>query len=151
MLLCIPLTIPICKNGFYELLLPWNFMKKLITISLAVLYLAISSGVVVNLHYCMGELADIALGHSQSDKCNGCGMANEGCCYDDVKVIKLQDSQQLFTAQVDIAKVEALLLVHQPSFNLHMTGQKSSLSQNNHSPPVIGDISLSILNCVFRI
>jgi hypothetical protein len=126
-------------------------VKKFFTISLAVIYLAISSGVVINLHYCMGELADIAFGHSQTDKCPSCGMENKGCCHDDVKVIKLQDTHQVFNTQVDFAKVEALLPAYPSAFNWHLPVPNASLTLNNHSPPIAGDIPLSILNCVFRI
>ncbi|MGL6269560.1 MAG: HYC_CC_PP family protein, partial [Chitinophagaceae bacterium] len=55
-------------------------LKKFFAISLAIVYLAISSGVVLNIHYCMGEIAEVAFGQHKSDKCGQCGMENDGCC-----------------------------------------------------------------------
>jgi hypothetical protein len=62
---------------------------------LAILYLFIASGVVVNLHYCMGKRAAVSLGYNHNDGCGKCGMKNtKGCCHDEYKVVKLQDSHQ---------------------------------------------------------
>jgi len=94
-------------------------LKKLLAISLAVVYLAISSGVVVNIHYCMGEIAEVALGHKSSDKCGKCGMENEGCCHDDVKVVKIQDSQSLTSLPADIVKAEFLAESYPAIFRIH--------------------------------
>ena len=127
-------------------------MKKFLVISLACIYLAISSGVVVNLHYCMGKLAEIALAKSQSGKCGKCGMENTGCCHDDTKIVKLQDSHQLNSIQVDIAKAEAIAPAQVPNFDCSLMDECSHSQLKNHSPPDITDkLSLTLLNCVFRI
>ena len=76
-------------------------LKKHIASCLAVLYLVLSSGIVVNLHYCCGELETITMvtehtscSDDAADSC--CGVedlsktADDGCCDDDV--INLNDS-----------------------------------------------------------
>ena len=126
-------------------------MKRFVAISLAVIYFSISSGIVINVHYCMGRVADIAFGDNESDKCPKCGMENKGCCHDDVKVVKLQDSHQLFNNHVEIAKAEALIPEYSSVFNWQIASNDTDPVQRNHSPPLTGDIPLSILNCVFRI
>jgi hypothetical protein len=126
-------------------------LKKLLAISLAVVYLAISSGVVVNIHYCMGEIADVVLGHKSSDTCGKCGMENQGCCHDDVKVVKIQDAQSVATVITDFAKAEAQV----PAFHEHSYASSilpvSIIVQTAHAPPGKAEVPLNIRYCVFRI
>jgi hypothetical protein len=67
-------------------------LKKLAIILTSILYLAMSAGMVVSAHYCMGDLADISLGHNTAEKCDDCGMDNNGCCHDEVKICRITDA-----------------------------------------------------------
>jgi hypothetical protein len=126
-------------------------LKKFLAISLAVVYLAISSGVVMNIHYCMGEIAEVAFGQKSSDKCGQCGMENEGCCHDDVKVVKIQDSQSLTSINADFTKAEIVAQSY-PDLSLAVIILPLSIDpQTADSPPGKTEIPLNILNCVFRI
>ena len=73
---------------------PDNFvlLRRFIIILTAILYLAMSTGMVLSAHYCMGDLADVSLGHDTAEKCADCGMDNNGCCHDDVKVFRITDA-----------------------------------------------------------
>jgi hypothetical protein len=126
-------------------------VKKFFAISLAVVYLAISSGVVVNIHYCMGEVAEVALGHDTSDTCGKCGMENDGCCHDDVKVVKIQDAQSITGIPVDFVKsyaqVESFFI---PDVITPFVSVSAPVEKAN-APPGKGQVSLCIKNCVFRI
>jgi hypothetical protein len=64
-------------------------MLKFVGILVAMMYMTVTSGVVINIHYCMGEVATVELGHNSQDSCSQCGMDNSGCCHDDVQVVKL--------------------------------------------------------------
>ena len=60
---------------------------------LAFLYLGLSSGIVKNLHYCMGELSNVAYGYDNEESCGSCGMKEkQGCCSTELKIVKLEDS-----------------------------------------------------------
>ncbi len=127
------------------------YVKKFLAISLAVVYLAISSGVVVNIHYCMGKVAEVALGHDTSDKCGKCGMENDGCCHDDVKVVKIQDTHSVSNIHTDFVKAQAIaeaypMLLH----TAHLTNL-ASVAETSNAPPGKGQVPLTIQNCVFRI
>ena len=72
-------------------------MRKL-TFSLVVaVYLLLSTGVVVQLHYCMDRLAAIGLFTSDHQAtCDDCGMEmdqDNDCCHDQTDVIKLVQDQ----------------------------------------------------------
>ena len=70
-------------------------MKKVAIVILAFLYLGLTTGVVKNLHYCMGELSNVNYGYDSHGACGKCGMQEqEGCCNTEFKVVKLDDSHQ---------------------------------------------------------
>ena len=126
-------------------------MKKAFALIIAVLYLAVSSGLAVQIHHCMGKIADFSFGPSKTDKCTSCGMPKSAgsCCKDELKFVKLQDSYKLLNVNYELAVPEAdLPNIHYLS-NVHTIARISLFNGKGHSPPPIP--SLCILNCVFRI
>jgi hypothetical protein len=69
-------------------------MKRLITFLVAVFYLGVSSGIALQVHYCMDEVAAFTLLPADSDKCDTCGMKGNSCCRDEITFIKLQDAHK---------------------------------------------------------
>ena len=62
------------------------------------LYFVVSTGFVVSVHFCMDEVNAVELGASEEDDCGKCcKTANDynGCCKDEVKVLKMQADQLL--------------------------------------------------------
>ena len=94
-------------------------MKRLITLFIALIYLVMSTGFVMNSHYCMGKLSSIELGRSEAKKCI-CGMRidsakKNNCCHSKIEVVKLEDSHKLTTSTVVLPYFfEAVI----PSFQL---------------------------------
>jgi hypothetical protein len=73
-------------------------MKKLAASILLLIYIVVSTGFVVSVHYCMDQLNSVELGHVTDSKCNDCGMIiedSDGCCKDEVKVMKMQVDQAI--------------------------------------------------------
>jgi len=61
-------------------------------------YLGVTTGVVINFHYCMEKLASAKLFDTKSKKCGKCGMHMEdsdGCCRDEVKIVKMKKINRL--------------------------------------------------------
>jgi hypothetical protein len=55
-------------------------MKKLLLTCLSVVYLLMSIGAGIHVHYCMGQLVSASIG-PQKDRCSRCGMTSKkGCC-----------------------------------------------------------------------
>lgn len=131
-------------------------MKKLSIFILAICYLAVSSGVVISQHFCMNRLDSVQWFASQTpDECGRCGMSMEdahGCCHDQVDLVKLQnDQQQAFATFFQFSAPAvlppspvALLLSPFPSQDIYIDNLA-------HSPPLLPDDDLCILNSVFRI
>ncbi len=120
---------------------------------LAALYLAVSSGVIVNTHYCMGRISEVVFGRDDSgNNCDKCGMkAADGCCHDEVKVVKLADSHSLVQQNVDISKAPALVPVYAAIAENESVNTESVLVYGIHGPPHIYSVPLNVLHCNFRI
>jgi hypothetical protein len=69
-------------------------MKKWFVSILAILYFTVSSGMVVNIHYCMGKLSKVQLDIAAKDLC-ACKKSSSkkkmACCDTKYEVIKIQD------------------------------------------------------------
>jgi hypothetical protein len=99
----------------------------------------------------MGKIATVALGQKSSNKCGKCGMENDGCCHDDVKVVKIQDTQSITSFLVDFVKAQASVHSHHQPDHFSNIITLSTIVETAKSPPLKGQIQLTIKNCVFRI
>ena len=126
-------------------------MKKITIAILAIIYLTVSSGVAMSIHYCMGKVASVDLMHT-SDKCDKCGMKKtpHGCCKDEFKIVKLSDSHKLISNDIKIDAPIAVIDNSKSIFDTEFISSNVRSDYNNHSPPASG-ISLNILYRVFRI
>jgi hypothetical protein len=127
-------------------------MKKFIIAILAILYLGVSSGIAMEIHYCMGKKAGVEFYGSGNDKCGKCGMKGKGgCCSDEHKFYKLNDSHKIVSNSLSF---EAPFTIIDNSFSAYLFHSATDLltgGLNNHSPPVYSGPSACILNCIFRI
>ena len=127
-------------------------MKKLSIAILAIIYLGVSSGIAMNIHYCMGKLSSVELMHS-NDKCSKCGMkyGKNSCCNDKFKIVKLTDSHKIISNDINVFTPVAILDNSKNIFDTDFHNAQIITLFNNHSPPISQGISLCILNSVFRI
>ena len=124
-------------------------MKRISTIILLLVYVTVTSGLVLNIHYCMGELSNVAINTETKNTCSTCGMENEGCCHDDVKMVKLTDSHQSTWIQDDLFQISVPDIEPQNTPVPVIAKEQTLFAEQIHSPP--GSPSRSILFCVFRI
>ncbi len=126
-------------------------MKKFLIVTLAIIYLGVSSGFAMTIHYCMGKVSSVEL-LSDKDKCGKCGMKpGTGCCKDDFKIFKLNDAHKLISNDINIFTPVAILDNSKNYFDAKYFGTEVTGDYKNNSPPITQGISLCILNCVFRI
>ena len=127
--------------------------KILVAISLLV-YFTVSTGFVINLHYCMDEMASVELSHEKSDKCGKCGMPKkdkDGCCRDEVKVVKL-NQDQLVSSFVNFQFSSPIIQVSFSEYQLTDFNRSFSYtSYKAHAPPLLGAPDTYLVNRVFRI
>ncbi|BAV09774.1 hypothetical protein SAMN05421788_1011207 [Filimonas lacunae] len=131
-------------------------MKKLVVAILAVLYLGVSSGATLHLHFCMGKLLGVSLVDNDSHKCGKCGMKKsaapgKSCCKDEHKLVKLEKDH---TASAFIELMQAPVVyqpVHQYHAGITAIAEQPVLFPSPHSPPLASEVPLFVRNCVFRI
>jgi hypothetical protein len=127
-------------------------VKKAAIAILALLYIVTTSGVVVNVHYCMGAVSSVTYGHDQSEGCGKCGMKNKaGCCHSELKVVKLDDvHQQTIKAKETTTFIAELPVVFfQSAAAIYNSRKDSGISY--HSPPDPRVNSVYLHTNVFRI
>ena len=128
-------------------------MKKLFASILLLVYFTVSTGFVVSVHYCMNKVDSVQLGDSTSDECGKCGMhieSSEGCCKDDVKMIKMQGDQSFAKIAVpDFSLHFALPQLIQYYFVTY-TNTPEEKHPLAHGPP-LSKQDTYLQNCVFRL
>ena len=127
-------------------------VKKAFTAILALLYLSVASGVEMNIHYCMGEVASVEYGKAEQGPCGKCGMeSKKGCCEDETRFVKIGDSHQssqpAWHFQLPVANLP-LSPVFDDASILH---QNAVLDQPTNGPPPGSQPPVYLVNGVFRI
>jgi hypothetical protein len=128
-------------------------MKKIYIGILAIIYMAVSSGIAVELHYCMGSKAGIELFGSANEKCGKCGMTEKetGCCHDEFKFYKLSDSHKNVLNEISFTAAWVAIVSDYNIYNWQIPANTTLQAINNHSPPGYIKPDVCIINCVFRI
>lgn len=74
-------------------------MKRFITSLIAIIYLCLTTGADLHLHYCMGEFVNLSFTDTNTGACTKCGMQNHnndnGCCKDVEISAKISDAHIL--------------------------------------------------------
>jgi hypothetical protein len=129
-------------------------MKKALSLILLMVYLVVSTGFTVNLHYCMDRFHSWELGASEQDACATCGMKtgdSNGCCRDEVKTVKLQ--QDLAQAKYMVVQFSIPVLVS--AVSVHLVAPFQNIPQlvipADTGPPLLSEQDTYLENCVFRL
>lgn len=116
------------------------------------MYLGITSGVMLNIHYCMGEKDSMGYGIDESDHCGKCGMNDKNsCCHSEYKLLKVQDAH-VFSAAVRHDAAPALATEPKPFTFADLTyHSRVTDTCQYHSPPDPRVNQLRFYQRVFRI
>ncbi len=131
-------------------------LRKIFIVSLSVLYLAVTAGLVVNMHYCMGDLSSVTFSHDADHTdgaCSKCGMnkTENHCCSDEVTTFKLSDAQEASGFSYSMDALSSANLPHSISLKDPLQGVSMIPSADYFSPPpkLLNKVYISIQ--VFRI
>jgi hypothetical protein len=129
-------------------------MKKWILSIILFAYFTVSTGFVVNLHYCMGSFYSWEVGAQDKKGCDQCGMEKgegSGCCRDEVKVIKLERD----FVQTKISASQFLLPALPVTYSFYqLLGMPKVLTHTitfSHHSPLLSKQDTYLQHCVFRI
>ena len=128
-------------------------MRKIFLGILTMIYIGISSGIAMDVHYCMGKMAGVDLYTTKNDKCGKCGMKEKkaGCCHDEHHFYKLSDLHKNVTNTISFAAGVIAVMTQYPSYHQRVPANATTLEVYDKSPPDDTGPSTFILHCVFRL
>ena len=126
-------------------------MKKIVTCILAVLYLGLTTGLAVNIHYCMGKITAVAFQSYDNTPC-ACGDESDmPCCMHDYHLVKVSDEHQSIAGQESIKAPECVISpVLHPVTIVTLSEKLPGIPEHN-PPPDYTPQDLCIQHCIFRI
>ena len=116
--------------------------------------MTVSSGIAMEIHYCMGEKVGADLYGNTDDKCGRCGMQEQdknGCCHDDHQFIKIEDGHKKAVNDLSFSVGEPAIIHEVPLTNWSLPLQNGGYRIHNNSPPGYIEPPARILHGVFRI
>jgi hypothetical protein len=113
-----------------------------------------SSGLAIELHYCMGRLAEVELPGEEHERCSLCGMKDQaGCCHDELKFYKLEDSYKHI--QNDISLSQPVKFIDKLDafcqLSVLILSSEKSLSAYSNGPPGLTGKQRCDLFCIYRL
>ena len=125
-------------------------MKRLFTGIIALMYLAISSGFVLNVHYCMGKVSGVDVDNFSKAICSCSKQEKPGaCCTSKFKLVKLEDVHKA-PVWFSNLQVPALLPLPNSFLSVPFIPSVPLNAADAHAPPGEQN-NLYIRNCVFRV
>ena len=125
-------------------------MKKVIVFILAFFYLGLTTGLAVNIHYCMGKIAGVDFNKIEDQECKTC-KTKMPCCGHFYQLVKVSDEHNQVPADNEIKASEIQL----HTFNNLVAQLTITVPQqqvfDSKSPPLLHLPDIYLQNCVFRI
>jgi len=108
----------------------------------------------MHFHYCMGQLVEMGLASSKTEKCSKCGMkANKAkeCCKHQDKQVKVDNAKT--TSDVNFHFTNLPIQIKSEYFTFQEVDISSTLEDFPllNSPPFVQSSSTFLRNCNFRI
>lgn len=127
-------------------------MQKFLVIFFSMLYLTVTSGITMNLHYCGGKLKTVSLFSNNEKGCCGSKKKSKGCCKDKTKTIKVEENHKAskITETCNPSVHLVAVLSSHLLFNL-LDNNEANITSNYHSPPVLYDNPLYLKHRVLLI
>src|SRR5678816_1901529 len=126
-------------------------MKKTVALILAVMYLGLTSGLAVNIHYCMGKVSEVQLDNYREKSCKCDKKSSMPCCNHQYELVKVNDAHQQAAANISIKTPEIDLHAFDNLMALLALPQALREANVAHVPPLLTPPDIYIQNCVFRI
>ncbi|MGO4290182.1 HYC_CC_PP family protein [Chitinophaga sp. RAB17] len=129
-------------------------MKKFVTLILLFLYLGVSTGATVHVHYCMGKVSNWGWGHENKKHCDNCGIeksSGKKCCKDEHKTFKITNDQQPSDSIFHTLSVLAMLPPQSGNGYRQPVQMIVNMQPQTHAPPILTPCPLYLRHCIFLI
>jgi len=131
-----------------------NLLKTLLLSGLIGIYLIVSSSILVNVHYCCGDVKDVSFFVVPEKGCCGDKSESSGCCHDETKILKVDDKQSLSKDISFKLSIEFPVLAEFSNLRIVAHNPVDLIQrqfQNYHSPPLTFKTPIFIKNRVLII
>jgi hypothetical protein len=125
-------------------------MKRAVATILAFLYLGMSTGLAINIHYCMGKVEGVSLNQYTNEVCGNC-KAKMPCCGHLYKLVKVNDAHEKANAEFIFNTPQIALTQAPDSIDAYGLTINPFLAAKANAPPLLNNTKSYIKNCVFRI
>ena len=129
-------------------------MKKYLLVILTILYIGVSSGIILNIHHCMGKIVEVELW--QNDTCPSCKEKKQAghCCSTETQLVKMtvyQDINQV--PAIYYTPVTLSLLFNMNALQILSEASESGIPYPyyNTPPDECSGTERCIINCSFLI
>jgi hypothetical protein len=102
----------------------------------------------------MNRFDSAQLYETSTEVCGRCGMHTDdsnGCCHDEVKIVKLNDDHNISQLIYEIKGPESLPVNFSDLISSVHIQKVQKNDFQNHSPPLLSGPDTYLQNCVFRI
>ena len=127
-------------------------MKRISAISFSVLYLLLTAGFTMNIHYCLGEIESISIIPVANNCCCGDTSMDMGCCGNETMIFQFSPDDQLVQqSENTVFKAPLLEIIEIASIRSmdHEDHERVTLKICNSPPPKEIPIWLKNLNFTF--
>jgi hypothetical protein len=114
-------------------------MKRISVISFAVLYLLLTAGLTMNVHYCLGEVESISLIPIPDKCCCDTAEIPLNCCGDEQIIFQFSPDDQWFVSHTHDLKPLLVEIIDLPPVQLIQTDHcQQTIQSHSKSPPPDG-------------
>lgn len=129
-------------------------MKKYLLVILTILYIGVSSGIILNIHHCMGKIVEVELW--QNDICSSCKEKKQAghCCSTETQLVKMTVDQDIHQVPaIDYTPIALSLLFNMNALQILFEASESDIlyPYYNTPPDECSGTERCILNCSFLI
>ncbi len=125
-------------------------MKKVVVFILAFFYLGLTTGLAVNIHYCMGKIAGVEFNKFENNECATC-KTKMPCCGHFYHLVKVNDEHQQTASDCKINVPQVQLNTFGNLIDQLTATVQHKVRNTNISPPLLSLPDIYLQNCVFRI
>lgn len=127
-------------------------VKRSLTTLILFIYLLTSSGLFLSVHYCSGDLEDVALYEHAGCACGDPADMPEDCCETSHTFVKINDVHQSSKViSSEVKTIRPLFALAHKAVQFFQTPFVAFFPKPTEGPPLTFSSELNIINCVYRL
>jgi hypothetical protein len=126
-------------------------MKRIVAISFSIVYLLLTAGFTINIHYCLGEIESVSIIPVADNCCCGETGMDMGCCGNETMIFQFSPDDQMVQSNSTVFKAPLLEIIEIASIRSidREDHERITLKICNSPPPEEIPIWLKNSNLIF--